>query len=321
MENNILPESENQARKNLFVDDFYKLESSPQPQGGKYKLRILEFEQEHSYFSNFELVRAIHPKNLTSAVLDGKMVFYKEPKLPSKIINNQGKNTLKAISRGDAFKGSAEDFLSVKFENLTGKENALIWQASLRAGYPRVESIQKALKRLKTEKQIGNFLNKMSSMPWKVAGTCFVAAVGFCHSSCKVSIIFYLHSSSGKKGKKIGMTHPREMPSTGLMKISPKSKTLDIGLEWTNTHKLSALGLAQLASSEEVKKTKVESIALESLSHSQKKEITKKDLIKGGVELKPVQHIELDFPYKKITLKSGETVSYFLKSKGYYKKV
>jgi len=39
------------------------------------------------------------------------------------------------------------------------------------------------------------------------------------------------------------------------------------------------------------------------------------------VELKPVQHIELDFPYKKITLKSGETVSYFLKSKGYYKKV
>ena len=193
------------------------------------------------------------------------------------------------------------------------------------SGYPRVDSVQKVIKKLKTAQQLDEFLKKMSLMSWK-AGFTFIGAIGFCHSSCKVSIIFYIYPLNKSKIKKIGITHPREIFSTGLMNLSPhleknNSSSLEFGLEWTNTHKLDFIGLAQLASPEETKKIKIENLKIESLKHSRKKEISKKELKKGKVELKPVQFLELTFPYKKITLKPQEIISFFLKSKGYYKKV
>ena len=325
LENNILPRSENLTRKDLFVEDLYKIESQLEPQEGKYRIKILEFEQEHSYFSNFELIKVIHPKILKAGTVNDKITFYKNIKKPEKITDSKGKDLTKAISGGDTFRGKNGDNLKIKFKDVGNKENILAWKASLRAGYPRVDSIQKAIQKLRTPQQMKGFLEKMTSVTWKSPGIFCLSLCFFCHSSCKTSIIFYLYSPK-EKAEKIGMTHPREISSTGSMEIPPsfvkkESSSLELGLEWTNTHKLDYICLAQPASPEEVKSIRIENLKVESLRHSRHKEISKADLEKGKVELKPVQFLELEFPYKKTSLKPQETVSYFLKSKGYYKKL
>jgi len=293
------------------------------PQDGKYKLRIVEFEQEHSYFSNFELIKVIHPKTLKAGVIDNQIVFYKNVKRPAKIINKQGKDLTNSLNKNGGFNGKTGDILKLKFGSITGKESILIWRACLRAGYPRIDSVQKALGKLKTTQQLDRFLNKIVSIPWRVP---IIGCIGIhsSHSSCKISIIFYL-SLSGKN-EKVGIIHPRENFSTGLIDLSPhfkkdSSSSLELSLEWTNTHKLNFIGLAQLASSQEIKATKINNLKPETIKHSRQKEINKNDLEKGKVELIPGQSLELTFPYTKSNLKPKETVSYLLKSKGYYKKV
>jgi len=327
----------------LFVEDLYKFESSLNPQGEKYKLRIFEFEQEHSYFSNFELIRAVHPKKLEIGVINNKIVFYKNTKKPKKITSAEDKDLSQTLNKKGAFNGKAGDSLKLKFENIAGQNNILVWQACLRTGYPRVENMERALKKFKTDQELDKFLNKMAPTPWKVAKA--LLGVSVAHVSLedgrknlatgdggesgggggtgKWSIIFYL--SFFNKTEKIGIIHPRENFSTGLMNLSPylrkkKPSSLEIGLEWTNTHKLNFMGLAQLATSEEIKDIKIENLKLETMKHSHKKEVNKEDLEKGKVELIPGQFLELTFPYKKIAPKSTETISYLLKSKGYYKK-
>ena len=296
----------------------YKLESYLQPEDGKYKLRILEFEQEHSYFYNFELLRITNPKELMVSVINDEIVFYKNLRKPTTITDNKGRD-LKDILKGNKiFKGKTGNILKLKFKDISDQYNILVWQAGLRAGYPRIENVERMLKKTKKFSKLEKYLKQinflyLSQQAYASKAPKFVKSIKFC-----------IVSNDKSKAKKIGIYHPRENFSTGLIDISShliKSQSQqEITLEWTSAHNLKLIGLAQLVTSKERKKIKVESLKLESLLHSNDVKITKKDF-KKGVELIPGQYLELTFPCEKLSLNSNQTTSFVLKSKGYYTKI
>jgi hypothetical protein len=287
------------------------------PEDGKYKLRILEFEQEHSYFHDFELLKITNPKELKVGVVNNKIVFYKDPRKPTAITNDKGKGLGDVLNGNKIFKGKTGDILKLKFKDISDQYNVLVWQASLRAGYPRVKSVEKTLKKIKNISKLEKYLKQIN----------FLFLSQQAHASLNPifakSINFGILSSDKSKSKKIGICHPRENFSTGLLDISShliKSQSQqEVTLEWTNTHNLKLISLAQSATPKEMKGVKIESLKLESLLHSSDAKITKKDF-KKGVELIPGQYLELTFPYEKPSLDSNQTTSFVLKSKGYYKK-
>jgi len=313
-------------RKNLIVEDLYKLESNPYLEKDKYNIKILEFEQEHSYFSNFELIKIIHPKNLFVGVEDNKIIYYKNINKPAKIINDKTGDVVKNFGK-EIFKGKKGDKIKFEFENISLENNLLIWKACLRAGYPRIENMVKSFNGLKSQQDVDSFLNKMATSPWKLPNVFTI----FGHSSCSggknVSIFLSLSLPGEDKDKKIGITHPRENFSGGSLDISSylkkkeKLSSLKIYMEWTNTHKLSSIGLAQIATKREVEGIKVENLKLNSIKHSHEGEVSKEKLERGKTELVPGQFLELVFPCGKEIISSEENCSFLLRSKGHYKKV
>ena len=290
-----------------------------QPQDGKYKLRILEFEQEHSYFHNFELLRIAHPKELMVGVIKDEIIFYKGLRKPTAITDNKGKDLGDILNGNKIFKGKADKILKLKFKDISDQDNVLVWQAGLRAGYPRVNSVEQILKKMKKTSKLEKYLKQMNIL---------YAAQAVRSSSpdpiFAKSINFGILSNDESKAKKIGICHPRENLSIGLLNISSHlmkdQSQQTITLEWTNTHNLKSIGLAQLVKSKESKEIKIESLKLESLLHSNDAKITEKDF-KKGVELTPGQYLEMVFPYEKSSLNPNQTTSFVLKSKGYYKKI
>ena len=49
IDNNILPESENILRKDVVIEELYKLEITPEIKNGKYLFRVVELEKERSH--------------------------------------------------------------------------------------------------------------------------------------------------------------------------------------------------------------------------------------------------------------------------------
>ena len=142
-------------------------------------------------------------------------------------------------------------------------------------------------------------------------------------TSCGKMASIVVSICQGNKVKEIEIIHPREKASVGLLDLSDyltKSKgPLEFKLEWTNTHNLELMGLAKLAAKEEMAGVKTDTLKPISIRHFQESKLTDKRL--GEVELKPGQYLELAFPGKETPLEKGETVSFVVKSKGYYKKV
>ena len=283
---------------------------------------IAEFEQEHSYFSGFELIKVVHPQNLFPEALNGKIVFYKNLTKPAEITDGEGKEVSIKSNNGFLYSGKQGDKLRFKFKE--NSKNILVWRACLRANHPRIEYLNNAVKKLKDSDQFRKFFTNLSPVPWKVPNifVCLVSAVSHSsHSSKYLSIILKLLFPQKKS---VEIIHPRENFSTGLADLSGFVKgtqdSIELEMEWTNTHKINLLGMVELASEEEAKKAQIEHLELESLTHSHDK-TNKADLVKGKVELIPVQFLELIFPYKKTTVPQGKAVSFFLKSKGYYQKI
>ena len=89
-------------------------------------------------------------------------------------------------------------------------------------------------------------------------------------------------------------------------------------MNWTNSHNISFIGLANVESLTG-SKIKQETIKLSKLKHSENKHINERCLRDGKVELIPGQFIELEFPVKeKRNNLGGQKTSFVLKSKGYY---
>ena len=76
-ENTILAPVEIAQDRRSDVDDYYLIKQSMTPVDNVYKLRIAEFEQEHSFFDQVELLAVDHDFGLKAAVTgDGKIYVY-----------------------------------------------------------------------------------------------------------------------------------------------------------------------------------------------------------------------------------------------------
>ncbi len=321
VENNILPLSEDSQRKELVVEDWYKLEHPLVPQKGEYKLRVIEFEQEISYFKDLELIKIIHPKSLNLNVINNKIVFYKDVIKPSLITDSDGKEV--KLREQNSVRGKKGDALRLKFDDFSAEHKLLVLIASLRAGYPRIKTVEQMLGGIKSFDEIKKYLYLINA-PFGILVDPFPVKAAECTSCGKVSsIIVSISICQGDKVKEIEIIHPREKASVGLLDLSDyltKSKeSLEFRLEWTNTHNLEPVGLAKLATKEEMAGVKTETLKPISVKHFQESKLADKSL--EEVELKPGQYLELAFPGKEKPLEKGETVSFVVKSKGYYKKV
>ncbi len=79
-DNNILPQSEYRGNENKNVTDYYRLLKAPVEKEGTYSIELREFENEHSYIDEVELIAIDHPAENEIAVLDdGSIVQYTTP--------------------------------------------------------------------------------------------------------------------------------------------------------------------------------------------------------------------------------------------------
>jgi hypothetical protein len=79
-DNNILPQSEYRGNENKDVTDYYRLLKTPVEKEGTYTIELREFEHEHSYLDEIELLAIDHPSDNDIAVLeDGSLVQYTTP--------------------------------------------------------------------------------------------------------------------------------------------------------------------------------------------------------------------------------------------------
>ncbi len=322
IDNNILPDSENILRKNTVVEELYKLEVVPKSKNKKYLLQVMEFEKEHSYFHGFELIKIVHSKELSIGIINKKIVAFKNLILPSLIKDKKGKDWTKQLSALDDkafFNGEKDDVLNIKFGNIQSLKNChLVFRASLRAGYPRIAKIGQRLERAVSE-------NKLIDSLKKIAAASLAAAKIMESDTASAEIVKSINLSvvyiGENKEKLVNIIHPREQFSVGLVNIFPHikrgQKSLSLTLEWTAPHNLSFIGLADVDSltSPHIKQ---EIVKLSNLRHSEDKDINKKHLKDGKVELIPGKYLELEFPAKEEEVKSNQKTSLVLKSKGYY---
>ncbi|MCX6758947.1 MAG: hypothetical protein NT012_00015 [Candidatus Nealsonbacteria bacterium] len=278
----------------------------------------MEFEQERSYFYGFDLIKVIHPKEVNIGIVENKIVGYKNLVLPSLIKDNKGKNWTKKLSSlndKNFFGGGKNDILKVKFDNIQDLKSCyLVFQASLRANYERVDKASKKIEKVASRSNELVRVLKQLAVPLAIA-----KGITELSEAKALKSIIIKATIDGEKGKCLNIIHPREKFCFSIINISNYLKknqnTLTLDLEWTGSHNLSFIGLTEPDT-----RLKLEKIKLAYLEHSSNKNIKKEQLEKGEVQLIPGQFINLEFPYKKDNLKSSERVSFILKSKGYYTK-
>jgi len=316
-----LPESENVLRKNIIVEELYKLETNPVPRNKKYVFKIIEFEKERSHLYGSELIKIIHPKETSIGIVNNKIVAYKNLILPSSILDSKKNDWAKKLSNLDNktfFDGLKDDILNIKFNDIQSLKNPhLVLMASLRANYPRISKISKKLeKTFLSEKKWTDSFKKIAAVSLGILAADKIMGVENVFGA-KISIHIYINT--GKKGL-VGIIHPREKISLGLVNLSQhieeENGQVSLKFKWTSSHNLSFLGLVDVSPlSPDIKQ---ESIKLSNLRHSKDKSINKKDLESEGVELTPGQFIDLEFPAKKEDINPNQKISFILKSKGYY---
>lgn len=127
-DNNLMPAAETSGGSD--VDDYYRLEQQlvPTRQGKAfttYSLRICEFENEHDYLDNTQLIAVDHKPDVNIAVTpNGEILTYRTPSPPLSCVDNYGNDRLNEVSTIDGdvsnpttyFQGYKDDFLILKFE-------------------------------------------------------------------------------------------------------------------------------------------------------------------------------------------------------------
>jgi len=328
VENNLLPESENIKRKDLIVEELYKLETLLKPKDDKYILQIQEFERSHNYFYGFELLKVAHSKNTKLAVtFDNKIIPYGRSIAPSEIRDKKGKDWTKELSEvkdSVFFSGNKGDSLKLKFNNFKRFKNPmLILRSSIRGGeYCKDESLEfvnNVKQKVGSLSSKDNFEGELLKFLGISAATALSAVeAGDVLAISKDSIVIKMMVDNRKE--EFLHIHPRENFCSSIIDLSKYAKDLsedlEMELEWTSRHALSFIGLTE---AEDVKKINIETLGLENLNHSHEKEITKKSLKDGKAELIPGQFIELTFPCPKENLKANEKTSFILKTRGFYK--
>ena len=137
-DNNILPASEN--GNGTDVEDHYKLEQPLVPffqgqQVSLYSLQLLEFEHEHDYIDQVNLLAVDHSQGTSIAVTpEGEILTYQNPVSPASCVDNYGNSRLGEVGRMDGnvsmqstfFQGYAGDWLLLNFGRVTAENAKLI---------------------------------------------------------------------------------------------------------------------------------------------------------------------------------------------------
>ncbi|MGQ4833895.1 MAG: hypothetical protein ACP6IS_08355 [Candidatus Asgardarchaeia archaeon] len=118
IDNNILPQSEVYGGNDDWFDR-YVLRYSPTLLGDKYILKLVEFENEHSYLDQVKLFAVKHDKNVHITFTEhGEMVVYTNPVTPISAVDENGTSRLDVIQKpedGNYFTGQKGNYLILKF--------------------------------------------------------------------------------------------------------------------------------------------------------------------------------------------------------------
>jgi len=124
LDNNFLPSSEYMEGD---VVDYYKLRRELVRENGKYSLLINEFENEHSYLNQIQLLTVDHESDVNIAVSPtGEILTYKNPAPPVSAINKEGENLTGTLGGADSsfYEPYEGDYVILDFGNLNVSDGA-----------------------------------------------------------------------------------------------------------------------------------------------------------------------------------------------------
>jgi len=121
LDNNILPDSETNAGHDS--QDYYTLQQTPVPtlRAGSfslYSLKIYEFEREHDYIDQVQLLAVDHPTGVNVAVSPlGEILTYGQPTAPTSAVSNDGLDVLSPLnlSDGNYYQGYNGSYVTLTF--------------------------------------------------------------------------------------------------------------------------------------------------------------------------------------------------------------
>lgn len=125
IDNNLLPLSRDSA--GIDVEDYYMLHQMLIRQNGWHKLMIGEYENEHSYFDQIQLLAVDHESDVQVAVTStGRILTYRDPKVPISAVDNNGENVLSLLTAVDEnhYEGRAEKYIILDFGDVDVSDGA-----------------------------------------------------------------------------------------------------------------------------------------------------------------------------------------------------
>lgn len=119
VDNNILPLSEVFDREEADVVDYYRLQAPLVEKYGVYPLKLMEFEEEHSYLNSVGLLAVDHDPDVSVGVHSqtGEVLTFEPPEAPGSAFDNYGRDVLSALMAwdGDYHEGWRGDYVEVDF--------------------------------------------------------------------------------------------------------------------------------------------------------------------------------------------------------------
>ena len=285
------------------VEDLYKLENNPEPEGGFYKIRVVEFEKEESYFKDFELIKITHPEDVNIGVVNNGIVGYKNIEKPTKILLDN-----EEIDYGEEVLRDEGEDAYLEFKNFDKEKNLLISESSLRQGDRRIEEVDNLLSENK-ERSIVDFTKKALIVGGALSGAYY--AYG-CTSGMDSKRSIHYYTIIGEKEREIAVSHPREMMSTHILDLSSYTDSfgekVKIKMNWTDTHKTVPIGMARRVSEEELD---IQTITPEKIEHSDNGE--------NKMKLSPGEALTVSFPAE--SENDSKETTFLVRSRGYYERV
>ncbi|MDF1538656.1 MAG: hypothetical protein P1Q69_07120 [Candidatus Thorarchaeota archaeon] len=139
LDNDILPASETSGGTD--VSDYYALQQPivPNSNSNEYNLRLVEFENEHSWIDSVNLLVASHPQGTTLvSTTDGELVTFSNPVSPISAFDEDEVNCFESISEvgGDYFHGFPGDILYLTFTRpATSSPLKLVMRADMKTPF------------------------------------------------------------------------------------------------------------------------------------------------------------------------------------------
>ncbi len=129
-DNNVLPLSEVFDRVTLDVPDYYRLHVPLVPRDDSYSLKLLEFEDEHSFFDSVSLWVVDHDPDVRVGVdpQTGAVLTYENSEPPASAVDNYKRDVLGALRAWDGtfYEGWRGDYVELNFGKVRRDDARLV---------------------------------------------------------------------------------------------------------------------------------------------------------------------------------------------------